>query len=160
MQNLFPWLFLAALIALYAASWLGMLATISHFGGWSLLAKQFAVPALPPGKRFRFQSASFHRQWTPVNYGSCLTLVVCEYGLGLSIGWLFRFRHPPLLIPWSEFRRLEQKRALWFFRYVVADVGEPALVKLYLPHWTFAQANQAMAAAEDAQGVAEEPRER
>jgi hypothetical protein len=148
-QNLIPWLFMASLFALYAAAWLGMLATVAHLGGWSVLAKQFAVPALPAGKRFRFQSASFHRHWTPMNYGSCLTLVVCEQGLGLATGWLLRFRHPPLLIPWSEFRQPEQKRILWLFRYVVADVGEPAIVKLYLPHWTFAQANLAMAATDE-----------
>lgn len=131
---------------LYIAGWLGMLSAIARLGGWSSLAKQFAVPALPAGQRFRFQSASFHQSWTPVNYGSCLTLVICEQGLGISIGWLFRFCHPPLLIPWSEFRGLEQRRFLWLWQYVIAAVGEPAIVKLYLPHWIFAQANLAMAA--------------
>ena len=144
---------MGSLIALYAAAWFAMLATIARLGGWSSLARQFAVPVLPAGKRFRFQSASFRgHYWAPVNYGSCLTLVVCEQGLGIGIGWLFRFRHPPLLIPWSEFPRPEQKRFLWVFRYVEADVGEPALAKLYLPHWTFAQANLAMSAAEEPRG--------
>jgi hypothetical protein len=150
-QNLFPWLFMGSLLALYAALWFGMLAAIARFGGWSNLARQFRVAALPAGKRFRFQTVSFQQQM-PVNYGSCVTLVVCEQGLGLSIGWPFRFRHPPLLIPWSEFRRPEQKRVLWVFRYVLADVGEPVIAKVYLPHWTFAQANLAMAATDDPRG--------
>lgn len=152
-QNLLPWLIMALLFVLYAGLWFGMLAAVARLGGWSSLAKQFQVPTLPPGKRFRFQSASFLKHyWAPMNYGSCLTLVVSEEGLGMATGWLFRFCHPPLLIPWSEFRRLEQKRALWVFRYVKADVGEPVLATLYLPHWTFAQANLTMAAAEEPRG--------
>jgi hypothetical protein len=144
---------MASLFALYAGLWFGMLATIAQLGGWTSLARQFAVRALPAGKRLRFQSAAIREHyWAPVNYGSCLTLVVCEQGLGIGIGWLFRFRHPPLLIPWSEFRRTEQKRFLWVFRYVVTDIGEPALATLYLPHWIFAQANAAMSAAEEPRG--------
>jgi hypothetical protein len=35
-------------------------------------------------------------------YGNCLTVGASPDGFYLAISPLFRFRHPPLLIPWTE----------------------------------------------------------
>lgn len=75
----------ARIIFYFVAMWLGACLLIVRFGGWGGLAKQYRVEKLPPGKRYHFQSASLTRAGMPCNYGSCLTLVVCEHG------WAWRF---------------------------------------------------------------------
>jgi hypothetical protein len=153
MQNAPSWLLP---VCLFPLVWVGVIGLISRLGGWGSLAKTYGVPALPEGKRFRFQSLIIQGGWLPGNYRSCVTLVVGEEGLGIGVLWPFRFRHPPLLIPWSDFRRAEQKDFFGLARYVVAEVGDPTVAKLYLPNWTFAQANRVMAAGDEPQAAAKE----
>jgi hypothetical protein len=57
----------------------------------------------------------------PVSYGHCLTVTVGRRGLAVSILWPFRFRHPPLLLPWSAIERCEETRC-WLLRVVAVHV--------------------------------------
>ena len=63
-------------------------------------------------------------------YGNCLTLGCNPQGLYLAIMPLFRFRHPPLLIPWDEIK-ISRTRIL-FFRYVRFELGRELDIPLYL----------------------------
>jgi hypothetical protein len=38
------------------------------------------------------------------NYNNVLTIGACQQGLYLASMFLFRFMHPPLLVPWSEIK--------------------------------------------------------
>jgi hypothetical protein len=142
-----PNLLLPGFLLYFLAMWLGACLLIARFGGWGGLAKQYRVEKLPPGKRYHFQSASLTRAGMPCNYGSCLTLVVTEQGLGLAVFPIFRPGHPPLLIPWSDFLNPRRRTVLWYWKFFEAEVGEPAIATIALPQWLFEQANQAMAAA-------------
>jgi hypothetical protein len=47
----------------------------------------------------------------------------------LSVFFLFRFRHPPLLIPWTEIDA-EQRKAFWRFTAMTLYLGREAQVPL------------------------------
>jgi hypothetical protein len=55
------------------------------------------------------------RFWT--NYSGCLTVGVNRKGLYLSVWFLFRFGHPPLVVPWRDITMMERKR--FFVQQVV-----------------------------------------
>jgi hypothetical protein len=86
---------------LFAPSiWILVTFIISRVGGWSLLAKAYLAQANTlDGESWRFQSIQM--RWA-TNYGNCVTVRANPLGLGLSVLWLLRIAHPPLLIPWSD----------------------------------------------------------
>ncbi len=55
------------------------------------------------------------------NYNNVLTLGVSPDGMYLASMFLFRFMHPPLLIPWSEIKVSRKKG--WVFEYVIFTLG-------------------------------------
>src|SRR5690348_17350056 len=81
----------------FVTFWLAVCAIISFVGGWSALARRFRLRQPFVGSQWSGQSG--HMRWI-ASYGNCLTLGCNPGGLHLSIMLLFRFRHPPLLIPW------------------------------------------------------------
>jgi hypothetical protein len=112
------------------AAWIGLACVLrSKMSGWSALAKKYTASTKPPGKQFKSQSARIGR----LNYGSCLSLVVAEVGLYVSTSLWFRIGHPPLMIPWSEFSGVEEKKRLLFFRNVRMNVGDPVITTVELP---------------------------
>ena len=132
---------------------------LAWLGGWRALGKKYGVQRLPTGKKYSWQSASFQggsAGWQfPCNYGSCLTMIVCDQGLGLAVSPIFRVGHPPLLIPWSEFYSPRQKTVLWYWKFFAAEIGEPAIVTVCLPGWLFEQANRAMTSEAAYEGTKE-----
>lgn len=102
-------------------------AVISFIGGWTTLAKRFRLGQPFVGEKWRGQSAQM--RWI-AGYGNCLTLGCSPQGLYLAIMPLFRFRHPPLLIPWDEVK-ISRARIL-FFQYVRFGLGRDLDVPLYL----------------------------
>ena len=74
---------------------------ISRVGGWALLAKVYPAQnsTTMDGEIWRFQSIQM--RWA-TNYGNCVTVRANPLGLGLSVLWLLRIGHPPLLIPWPD----------------------------------------------------------
>jgi len=83
----------------FGALWCVVCALLSYIGGWATLANQFRWQSAFVGDRWRFQSGQM--RWN-VNYGNCLTVGGNPQGLYLAVLPLFRFRQPPLLIPWEE----------------------------------------------------------
>src|SRR5689334_20614770 len=93
--------------------WLLISATISFVGGWYSLARVYRAPVPFNGAKWRMQSGQM--RWL-ANYNNILTLGVNQEGFYLAPMFLFRFMHPPLLIPWSEVKVRRSKG--WFFEYV------------------------------------------
>ncbi len=116
------------IIPCYAlALWLLVSAIISYMGGWTTLAKQFRFR--PPFLGQKWSGRSAQMRWI-AGYGNCLTLGCNQRGLYLAIMPLFRFRHPPLLIPWEEIK-ISRKKIL-FFSYVRFGLGRELDIPLYL----------------------------
>jgi len=102
-------------------------AVISFIGGWTTLAKRFRLRKPFVGQRWTGQSGQM--RWI-AGYGNCLTLGASPEGLYLATMLLFRFRHPPLLVPWNEIS-LAQRRLL-FFRFVRFSLGHELRIPLFV----------------------------
>jgi hypothetical protein len=72
---------------------------ISFIGGWFSLAKVDRTRLPLDGAKWRMQSGKM--RWL-TNYNNVLTIGISPEGLYLASIFLFRFMHPPLLVPWSE----------------------------------------------------------
>ena len=107
--------------------WLFVSAAASYVGGWTILAKRFRFTASFPGEKWHLQSGQM--RWMAA-YGNCLTLGCNHQGMYLATFPLFRFRHPPLLIPWDEIRI--SRTQILFFRFVRLELGREADIPLYL----------------------------
>jgi hypothetical protein len=116
------------IIPCYAlALWLLVSALISYIGGWTTLAKRFRLRRSFVGQRWIGQSGQM--RWI-AGYGNCLTVGCSPQGLYLAIMPLFRFRHPPLLVPWEEIA--VSRRQILFFRFVRFGLGRELDIPLYL----------------------------
>ena len=118
--------------AYFLAMWLLVSAIISFIGGWSTLAKRFRLSNPFVGQRWAGQSGRM--RWI-AGYHNCLTLGCNPEGLYLATMPLFRFRHPPLLVPWNEISISERK--ILFFRFVRFGLGLELDIPLYL-RWKLA----------------------
>ena len=105
-----PSLFVAIFPVYFVALWLLVGAIISHVGGWFSLSKIYRTRVPFSGGEWGGQSGQM--RWL-ANYNNVLTLGANQEGLYLASMFLFRFMHPPLLIPWSEIEVRRSKR--WFF---------------------------------------------
>jgi hypothetical protein len=116
------------IIPCYAlALWLLVSAVISFTGGWATLATRFRLKVPFMGGRWTGQSGQM--RWI-ASYGNCLTVGGNAQGLYLATMLLFRFRHPPLLIPWEEVR--VSRRQIMFLRYVRFGLGREIDIPLHL----------------------------
>jgi len=125
-ERLAPWLVGIAIICFFPIlSWL-----LAVIGGWHKLAQQYTTWQPAEGEIRRFQSATFGL----VNYGTCLTIVLSAYGMRLAVSPIFRLGHPPLLIPWSEFHDIRERRS-FFVKLDEVKIGSPTLATLcFRPH--------------------------
>jgi hypothetical protein len=100
-------------IVLVPIGWFSVCWIISRVGGWAWLAKAYPAQnsTLMEGESWRFQSIQM--RWAS-NYGNCVTVRANSMGLGLSVLWLLRFGHPPLLIPWSDITVHRVRRSRFF----------------------------------------------
>ena len=77
------------------------------------------------------------------NYGNCLTVGAGYQGLYLSVLFLFRSGHPPLLIPWSDIS-VRTEKGRWFswteFRFSRAP-SIPLRVSERLGQWLTSHAS-------------------
>ena len=116
------------IIPCYAlALWLLVSAVISYIGGWTTLAKRFRLRVPFVGERWTGRSGQM--RWI-AGYGNCLTVGCNPHGLYLAMMPLFRFRHPPLLIPWEEVA--VSRRQIVFLLYVRFGLGRELDIPLYL----------------------------
>lgn len=113
--------------AYFVLLWLLVSAIISFIGGWSTLAKRFALKMRFAGQRWSGQSGQM--RWI-AGYHNCLTVGASQEGLYVAMAWLFRFRHPALLVPWTEIAITRRK--ILFFHYVRFGLGRELGIPLYL----------------------------
>ncbi|MBI5526892.1 MAG: hypothetical protein HY897_11210 [Deltaproteobacteria bacterium] len=93
----------AAFLVFGPAIWIFVCVVLSVLGGWRALAQVYRStlpPSFPPPRNlWKFQSARF--RWG-TNYNGILTVGADDAGLHLSVFFLFKAGHPPLLIPWRD----------------------------------------------------------
>jgi hypothetical protein len=77
------------------------------------------------GAKWRMQSGQM--RWL-ANYNNVLTIGASPEGLYLASMFLFRFMHPPLLVPWSEIKVRRKKG--WVFEYVIFTMGHELAIPL------------------------------
>jgi hypothetical protein len=116
-----------AFVVLVPAMWFGIISLLSQLSGWERLAAAYRAEWPPSGERFILEWAKVGG----VYYGRCLTVYRAPEGIYLSIWPIFRFRQPPLFIPWSELRNRREKRLCWA-RVEEFDVGSPSVGTLQL----------------------------
>jgi hypothetical protein len=96
--------FLLGFLALWA-----IIGKLIALFGWRRLANHYQVDHLPAGPR----------QWLslvyvgPIKYQNVIYAQASAEGLGLSVLFLFRIGHPPLLIPWQAIGPVQYKKG-WF----------------------------------------------
>jgi hypothetical protein len=110
--------------------WLFVTGLAAALGGWGRFAERCAAPdGYEPEQRLRFQTVLLRRfRWFPARYRGCMNVGTGAAGLHLAPLAIFRFRHPPLLIPWNAVVSCEDGSALGFrwMDVTVRDV-EPTL---------------------------------
>lgn len=92
----------------FVAVWLLVMTILATLGGWRALGRRYPDPGnAAVGDLQRLPGSSIRMTPVPVSYRGCVTLMLSSAGLHLRVMPIFRFLHPPLLIPWSEIERAE-----------------------------------------------------
>jgi hypothetical protein len=105
--------------------WLLVGSIVSFIGGWFSLAKLYRTRVAFHGAKWRMRSGQM--RWL-TNYNKVLTIGASPQGLYLASMFLFRFMHPPLLVPWSEIKVRRKKG--WVFEYVIFTMGHELAIPL------------------------------
>jgi hypothetical protein len=105
--------------------WLLVSATISFVGGWFSLARVYRTQVAFNATKWRMESGQM--RWL-TNYNHVLTLGVSQQGIYLASMFLFRFMHPPLLVPWNEIKVRRSKD--WGVEYVILTMGHELAIPL------------------------------
>jgi len=112
-------------LVFFVTAWFLLSARASWIGGWSALSRTYRTQTPFVGTKWTLQRAQM--RWR-TNYNNALTLGVNPQGLYLAIVFLFRFRHPPLLIPWSDIK--VRRSSGWLFDYVILTLGHETAIPL------------------------------
>jgi hypothetical protein len=116
----------AAIFPIYfLCLWFLVATIISLVGGWYSLARVYRTQVPFNGTKWRMQSGQMR---CLMNYNNVLTLGVSPEGVYLASMFLFRFLHPPLLVPWSEIKVRRKKG--WVFEYVIFTMGHELAIPL------------------------------
>ncbi len=116
-----------AFLVIFPCFWCFVMWINSHVSGWSRLAKSYRTDAPPKGKTW----TGVRGMIGVVSYKGVLTCTTNETGLFIQPGALFKFGHPLLYIPWTDFYEGRKTSILWF-EYVSARIGDPAKGRLRL----------------------------
>ena len=98
---------------LLSVGWVGTSAFLSMLSGWGHLASRFRCVSKFDGETFRFSGMSMRSGILSASYGNCAFITVGRPGIGISLLFLFRVFHPPLLIPWSDIEAVHREQR-WF----------------------------------------------
>lgn len=101
---------IGAFCVFFPLLWTGIVMFLSRASGWHGLAQRFSCPVAPAGESFSGQSAMFGF----ARYKSTVTVTIADQGVHLSLFFLFKMGHPPILIPWSEIQSAETSSYLFF----------------------------------------------
>ena len=101
-------------LVVFPLFWSAIVYLIARLGGWSDLAKQYALQEPYSGTTFQMQSVTIGILG---NYRSVVTIGANDVGLYLNPLVVYRPGHPPLLIPWDDIEP-RQARGLSFVEMV------------------------------------------
>jgi len=107
----------------------GVFAVISLLGGWIFIARRYPDRPFAAERSYAWASGYFGRILG--GYRMCISVVMNSFGLRLSIFPLFRFLHPPMVIPWSEIRTCSRAR-LFGFQSALARWSRPIYLFAFL----------------------------
>ncbi|NQT12401.1 MAG: hypothetical protein HQ582_06625 [Planctomycetes bacterium] len=115
------------------ATWVVLVIRLS---GWSALARRYRCDQQPEGKLYHSQTVRMthvRSNWWPFSvYVSSVNICIAAKGVHFSLSTLLRLGHPPLLIPWSDLRRLGGRRFM-FWRFIRFSVGNPPIANITIP---------------------------
>jgi hypothetical protein len=103
----------------FVGLWLFMSAFFALISGWFSLASHFRAHSRPEGQKVTSQV----KQMGIVPENRVTHMIISERGLYLYVSPLFRFFHPPLLLPWSQVRLVREIQTLWWYTYEL-DIGQ------------------------------------
>jgi len=86
--------------------WLLLNFLVSRLTGWARMAVHYRNPGGWPEKVWRYQT--IHTRWG-MGYKGCTNIGVDSRGLHFSFGFLFRFGHPPIFVPWGDITITENR---------------------------------------------------
>src|SRR5579863_9342449 len=138
--NQHPSWFAVIFPAYFVLLWISVAAIISFVGGWFALSRVYRTRLPFQGTKWTMQSGQM--RWR-VNYNRALTFGASPQGFYMASMFLFRFMHPPLLVPWSEIR--VQRTQGWMFEYVTLTMGHELAIPLRLRAALAAQLREAAA---------------
>ena len=95
--------------------------------GWGRLVPYFHTAQQPPGPQFWLGLATVGG----VSYKNAIRASVSPQGLRLSVLFLFRVGHPPLLIPWAALGPLHPETS-WWLTFSTTTIGLPTGERLDL----------------------------
>lgn len=88
-----------------AGIWVAILKTIAYLSGWNSLRKTYEAKDAP----HEINYVGISGKVGSFNYSKILNVSLSEAGLSLSVGPMFRFGHPLILIPWSNIKNIQEK---------------------------------------------------
>jgi hypothetical protein len=107
------------------ACWVVFVRYFRGLGGWQALAGRFPAAARPDAPAFRCQSAYVHG----VAYEGAVLLIPSAEGCFARIHAPFAWGKTPVLIPWSAFAALRERRSVFGLRhYDLVLSGAPRAV--------------------------------
>lgn len=119
------------LFPLYFVSlWLLVCFLISRMG-WHSYSKFHTATSEAEGRGFFCSSLYFRFFWA--SYNNAVRVFFSNEGLRLSLFFLFRPFHPPLLLPWPLMKSLKKKKCLWMTSYELRIESEAGPLHLQLP---------------------------
>jgi hypothetical protein len=116
----------AEFLILSVSMWFAIGAVLSLIGGWWSLVRRFTASERPT-TRLKLTSARVGA----TNYNNCLYVAYAPEGIYLRVVFLFRFLHPPLLIPWSAVRWRGRKKPL-LFSWDVLEIEGPSATTIQI----------------------------
>ncbi len=100
---------IAVALPLFAIFWVLITGLLASVSGWSNLADTFPAGERPDGQALRSSVLKIGR----VGEKNVTTLRPTSRGLYMSANPLFRFRRPPVLVPWNRIEHVRSHRVLW-----------------------------------------------
>jgi hypothetical protein len=115
-----------------------MYSIIGRFSGWNKLTQRYGTNIEPQGTKFKLQTIKVG----VVRWRWCVTVVLSPQGMYLHLATgpaALLGKLPPVIIPWSEFKKPRKGRLYLGWKAVEMSVGEPEMVPITFPLMLYQQ---------------------
>jgi hypothetical protein len=112
-------------LVLFAGFWALITGVLASLSGWSALAAAFPGGAQPGGTVLRGQILGLG----PIRENNVTNVVLTPQGMYLYPMILFRFRRPPVLVPWNRIRYSDTQQFLGMSWHRI-DLGSVASARI------------------------------